>query len=159
MRPFLVTVLALLAFPALAQGEGAWRDPRPPLPKREIAFETGTGRHVLLVEVASTEKARDVGLAGRRDVPDGTGMLYDFGSDRDVGMWMRGNLVPLDMVFVREDGQVAEVRDNAQPGDETPVRPPLPVRYVVEVPAGGAAALGIERTDRMLLDPAAVPAR
>ncbi len=159
MRAYLLAALLAASLPASpfpAAAQGAWVDPSGPQ-RREIALTTRAGTYRLGVEVAATEAARNRGMAGRTVVPTGTGMLYDFGEDREVGMWMKGNLVPLDMIFVREDGQVADVRPANQPGDLTPVVPPIPVRFVVELPAGSAAAMDVRRLDRVDVDPPASP--
>lgn len=157
MRAYVLAALLAASFPAAAvpaAAQGSWVDPSAPQ-RREIALTTGAGTYRLGVEVAATEATRNRGLAGRTVVPTGTGMLYDFGEDREVGMWMKGNLVPLDMIFVREDGQVADVRPANQPGDMTPVVPPIPVRFVVELPAGSVAAMDVRRLDRLDLAPPA----
>ena len=150
MKTKAIALLALLALasPGPARAEG-WTDPHAGTARREIAFVTSTGRHPVAVEVASDEESRDAGLSGRDTVPAGTGMLYDFGEDRDVGMWMKDNRIALDMVFVRADGQVADVRPDNTPGDLAPVKAALPVRYVVEMPAGAAAAMGLARLDTL----------
>ena len=51
----------------------------------------------------------------RRSLPAGHGMLFDFGVERDVAMWMQNTYVSLDMVFIRADGRIARVaeRDHA----------------------------------------------
>lgn len=47
------------------------------------------------------------------------------------------------MVFINEEGDVVKVHPNARPMDLTPIPSDSPVRYVLEINGGQAAALGI----------------
>jgi uncharacterized membrane protein (UPF0127 family) len=46
-------------------------------------------------------------------------MLFDFGAPQPVAMWMRNTFIPLDMLFVRADGQIGRIVTNAQPLSDT----------------------------------------
>jgi uncharacterized protein len=60
------------------------------------------------VEVADSAKEQSRGLMGRREVPDGTGMLFRFNEKGQRHFWMRDTLVPLDIAWIR-DGTVVGV--------------------------------------------------
>ena len=49
--------------------------------------------------MASTPTERSKGLMFRRKLGDDSGMLFDFGRDEFVTMWMRNTYMPLDMIF------------------------------------------------------------
>ena len=100
------------------------------------------------VELADTDEEQRIGLMNRPSMPAGTGMLFDFGRERQVSMWMRNTLIPLDMVFVCADGTIARVA-RAEPLDETIVPSGEPVRYVLEVNAGEATGAGLARGKRL----------
>lgn len=95
------------------------------------------------VEVADNAAERAKGLMGRPSMPIASGMLFVYHRTKPVSFWMRNTLIPLDMIFLDEDGVVVRVHHNARPHDETPVHSGAPTRYVLEVNAGLAEALGI----------------
>jgi uncharacterized membrane protein (UPF0127 family) len=105
-------------------------------------------QHDLVVEVARTESQRERGLMDRKVLPAHTGMLFVFDADEPVAFWMKDTLVPLDMVFVDAGGRVRRVFANVPtvapslPDDRIP-RESASARYVIELPAGEAAADGI----------------
>jgi hypothetical protein len=105
-------------------------------------------KHDLVLEVARTEVQREHGLMDRKYLPAHTGMLFVFAADEPIAFWMKDTLVPLDMIFVANDGRVRRVFadvpvvDPALPDDRIP-RESATARYVIELPAGEAAADGI----------------
>ena len=56
--------------------------------------------HVLQVEVMRNEAEREHGLMDRRFLPADRGMLFDFGREQNVMMWMKNTYIPLDMIFI-----------------------------------------------------------
>ncbi|MBI5609801.1 MAG: DUF192 domain-containing protein [Deltaproteobacteria bacterium] len=100
---------------------------------------------VVRVELARSPEEREQGLMYRRSLADGAGMLFFMPDLRPWRFWMRNTLIPLDMVFVGEDWRVAGVVARAQPLTETGRGVAEPSRYVLEIGAGQAEALHIER--------------
>lgn len=114
-----------------------------------VEVVTGAGkRHTFAVEMAVTPDQLAQGLMFRRDLPAGTGMLFDFGSPRQVSMWMKNTLIPLDMLFMDRSGQVVHVEQYAVPGSLEPRGPGGLVLGVLELPAGTARRLGLKPGDR-----------
>jgi len=103
------------------------------------------GSHTFQVEVADTPEMRAQGLMYRRSLPADYGMLFDFERDEPVSMWMKNTYVALDMVFILSDGTVHRVEQNTTPLSTRTIDSGVPVRYVLELPAGTAARLGIAR--------------
>lgn len=110
----------------------------------------GGRRHAFAVELAVTPEQLSQGLMFRRDLPAGTGMLFDFGSARQVSMWMKNTLIPLDMLFMDRAGRVVHVEQYAVPGSLEPRGPAEPVLGVLELPAGTARRLGLKPGDRVI---------
>src|SRR5690606_3947383 len=54
-----------------------------------LTVQTKTGAHVFQVEVASDDATRAQGLMYRRKLDPDKGMLFDFGRDQPVAMWMQ----------------------------------------------------------------------
>lgn len=71
------------------------------------------------------------------------GMLFVYDAPQPVSFWMRNTLIPLDMVFIRRDGSVARVHENARPLDETSIFGGDDIQFVLEVNGGLTRRLGI----------------
>jgi uncharacterized membrane protein (UPF0127 family) len=58
----------------------------------------------------------------RTSLAPNRGMLFDFKTPRDnVAFWMKNTLIPLDMIFIRQDGRILTIARNTVPHDESPV--------------------------------------
>ena len=101
------------------------------------------------VEVASTDAQREQGLSGRTSLDAGHGMLFIFDPARTVGFWMKDMHFSIDMIFADEQGTVVTIYENVSPLSYSGKQPPerflsrVPVRYVLEVPAGYVQGQGI----------------
>jgi uncharacterized protein len=107
------------------------------------------GVHVFSVELAVTDNDRARGLMFRKELPEGTGMLFDFGRDQEVAMWMKNTLIPLDMMFIEADGRIRRIAENTEPMSERIIPSGGPVRAVLEVIGGTARKYGIAAGDRV----------
>jgi len=113
----------------------------------EIASKTGV--HAFEVELAITPEEKEHGLMFRRELPQGHGMLFDFGFDQPVAFWMKNTYIPLDMLFIRADGRILRIAENTEPLSERNIPSGGPVRAVLEVIGGTAKKLGIAPGDRV----------
>lgn len=118
--------------------------PNPALPVTVVVAP----RAQLRLETATTDPERERGLMSRTSLPAHTGMLFVFDSDEPVSFWMKDTLVPLDMIFVASDGTVRKVFTRVAPAAPDTPDNEIPLetasaRYVIELPAGEAAADGI----------------
>lgn len=52
------------------------------------------------VKEARTEEEKEKGLQGITELPEDEGMLFFFDPPEDVSMWMKGTLIPLDIIFI-----------------------------------------------------------
>lgn len=119
-------------------------------PTVEILTRAGA-RHRFTVEWARTAAEQAQGLMGRRQLPADHGMLFDLGEARLAVFWMRDTPLSLDIVFVRDDGEIARIAERAEPYSEALISSGEPVRWVLEVLGGTTARLGITSGDQMLL--------
>ena len=126
-----------------------------PLPG-QVLIEVGGGSFV--ADVADTPEARRQGLSARPSLRDDHSMWFDLGEERVATFVMREMRFPLDIVWVDAVFRVRHVSADAPAPtlgtvDEALVRysPPVPVRYVLEINAGLAAAHGISDGDLVRL--------
>jgi uncharacterized membrane protein (UPF0127 family) len=142
--------LTLLA----AMATNAWSaDVKFPAGQVRIATTSGSA-HIFAVEIAATIEARAQGLMHRTELGPNRGMFFDFGETRLVTMWMRNTPLPLDMLFIQEDGTVSHIAENTTPFSESIVSSNGPVRFVLEVNAGRSRALGITPGAKVTVAPA-----
>ncbi|SFV34726.1 hypothetical protein SAMN05216456_1975 [Devosia crocina] len=120
--------------------------------ERQLTVHSDTGEHRFTVEIVDTPESRAKGLMYRQELAPDAGMLFDFLAERDVSFWMRNTFIPLDMVFIRADGVIANVHVNARPHDVTSIPSDGPVQFVLEIPGGRSVELGIEAGDTVSHD-------
>jgi len=116
-------------------------------PTVEIASKTGV--HSIAVEVVDNDADRAKGLMYRKELPEGRGMLFDFHRDQEVSFWMQNTYIPLDMIFIRGDGQILRIEENTVPLSTRMIPSRGPVRAVLEVIGGTSRKLGIAPGDRV----------
>lgn len=108
----------------------------PELDSQKLRILTPKAEVIYLVETAQTPAQQKKGLMYRKSLPADQGMLFDFHQKRLVGMWMKNTYIPLDMLFVDENGIIRHIHQNARPLDETIITSKVPVQYVIELNAG-----------------------
>jgi uncharacterized membrane protein (UPF0127 family) len=119
--------------------------------REELTIETADGRRqVFSVELAVTPDQRSQGLMHRKEMLADAGMLFDFGASRPVSMWMKNTILPLDMLFIRGDGRISHIHENAEPFSEAIIDSHGAIKFVLELNAGRVKALGIRTGDRVL---------
>jgi uncharacterized membrane protein (UPF0127 family) len=125
-----------------------------PPPQHLRTISVRAPKATLVLQVARTEDERERGLMSVTKLAPHTGMLFVFASDALQGFWMKDTLVPLDMVFISADGSVRRVFADVPvvpldtPDDRIPRRA-AQAKYVIELPAGEAAADGIAQGTRL----------
>ena len=139
-----VALVALLAVLGFASAVAAENDAPEPL-----TIETGAGDHTVMVEIADTPEERGVGLMHRTELAPDRGMLFDFRATRQVTMWMKNTLIPLDMFFAESSGRIVTIAERTAPLSENRIRSGQPVRFVLEMASGSAERLGIVTGDSL----------
>ncbi len=114
-----------------------------------LTIVTSKGNVEFKVELAITAAEQSKGLMFRRRMAENEGMLFDFGSERVVNMWMRNTYIPLDMIFAFENGTIHRIAAQTEPHSEETISSGERVRYVFEINGGAARRLGIAPGDRI----------
>ncbi|TSC71137.1 MAG: hypothetical protein G01um101449_122 [Parcubacteria group bacterium Gr01-1014_49] len=117
------------------------------------AFPTAEfGGVSLRIEYATTEAVRERGLGGRASIPDDYGMLFVFPRDDKYGFWMKDMLVPIDIFWLDDKGQVVSIAESVATSTYPFVfYPSAPARYVLETVSGFAKAHNIATGTPLLL--------
>ncbi len=118
-------------------------DTTPATPR--VIFDIGDGRTATLrVEICDDPYERSRGMMFRDRVAEGWGMLFLFAREQVHRFWMKNTYLPLDMLFLGEDGTLKGIVAGTKPLDLTGRGIRVPSLDVLELPAGAARKLGIE---------------
>jgi uncharacterized membrane protein (UPF0127 family) len=105
---------------------------------------TQNGReHVFKVEVAESQQEQYMGLRFRESMGADEGMIFPRFPPRIASFTMENTQIPLDMVFIGEDGVVDSIIENTTPFEPGPFVSQEPAAAVLELNGGTAARLGI----------------
>lgn len=145
--------LALCVLPAACSAAGDSGNSATAARTIAVTIASTNGAHAFQVEQAKTAAEQERGLMFRTDLADNGGMLFwpypPEGPPRVASFWMKNTPSALDIIFIRADGTVAHIAENAVPFDETPLSSGEPVGAVLEIKGGRAAALGIAEGDKV----------
>jgi uncharacterized membrane protein (UPF0127 family) len=137
-----MSFMALAASPTMAD-RAAIAGPQKGLRVETLTISTPRGPRTFRVEIADTSKTREIGMMWRTSVPRDTGMLFDFKTPQPVTFWMENTLSSLDIIFIRDDGTIANIAANAEPLSRAIIPSAGPIVGVLEIGAGEARRLGI----------------
>ena len=108
-----------------------------------------SGKHEFDVELALTKRQQGQGLMFRRSLPANAGMLFDYQIPTSITMWMKNTFIPLDMIFLGNDGRVTSISQRTIPHSEAVIASRGRARAVLEVNGGTVSRLGIMLGDRV----------
>lgn len=144
-----VAAAVFLAAPVAVPVRAAAQDAPAAAQQEQLVIDSQGQRYVLRIDLARRDEELARGLMFRRQIADDYGMLFDFGADRQVSMWMHNTYVSLDMLFIDRHGVIRKIHERAKPLDDTIIRSGEPVRAVLEIKGGGVAARGLKVGDRV----------
>ena len=125
---------------------------RPVFDTAQIVVDPGDGRKInVTVEVATTPMQHQYGLMFVTALGGDEGMLFVFKANAMRSFWMKNTLIPLDMLFFDDKGQLVNVVENVPPQTQVSRRSAAPARFVLELKGGSVARLGIKSGARLLL--------
>jgi len=112
-----------------------------------LRSENGSELATVDVRIADTEDKRRIGLSRTESLDNGSGMLFVHDEPGSYGYVMRGMSFGLDIIFIDIDGTVTEIHDAPEPDGEYEETYGGYGRYVLEVPRGYAASVGLSEGD------------
>ena len=104
------------------------------------------------IEFAITFEEQSRGLSARDHLDPDAGMLFVFPRERRRSFWMKGTLIPLDLIYLDGNGTVVSIHTmQPEPGVQdaflTRYTSEGPALYALEVNAGVANELGLQPGD------------
>jgi uncharacterized membrane protein (UPF0127 family) len=121
------------------------------LPTGEIAVKDATPTLKIQAELAKTEHDVQKGLMFRRSMSDNQGMLFKLDGRRDHTFWMHNTCIPLDMMFVEDDGLIVGIVEGAAPLTDDVRSCGCPSSYVLEVNGGWSRKHGVKPGQRITI--------
>lgn len=152
VRAAAVAVLLAAGFPAAVAPRAQPASTEAPSPAAAAEFSplvvvAQGAEHRFEVELVDTPQTRSVGLMHRRALAPDRGMLFDMERTGEASFWMKDTYVSLDIIFIDIDGRVVRIAAETTPLSERPIMSGAPVRFVLELVAGTAAAIGLQPGD------------
>lgn len=144
MRVFVAAVVALVLLSGCSPGHE-----KSQLPATRVVVDTKNGPAAFDVEVAADDASRQKGLMYRTELAPNAGMLFDFGKEGFRSFWMKNTPRSLDIIFIRGDGTISTIAENAIPYSTDSLPSSEPVRAVLEINGGRSRALGIESGNKV----------
>ena len=74
-------------------------------------FPANSTSVVMTCEVASSHEDRLMGLMFREELPVDEGMIFVYEYPHNVSFWMKNTFIPLDIIFLGENGTVINVEE------------------------------------------------
>lgn len=142
MRRIALVLLSSIALSSCASAGRPW-------------VELGGQRYT--VEIADDDAERARGLMFRDVLEDGHGMLFIHDMQAPQAYWMKNTRIPLDILYFDDARTLVSQQRNVPPcslGDACPPYPSdAPARYVLELNAGQAEKLRLEKGAALTFGP------
>lgn len=102
------------------------------------------------LELANDEQSRARGLMMRELLCEQCGMLFKFDESQNVSFWMKNTLIPLDIIFIKGNGEITDIHKNAEPLKiDRFYKSSGKVLYALEVNAGYSEKIGLKVQDKL----------
>jgi uncharacterized protein len=102
------------------------------------------------VELADTPTKREIGLMNRKNLCSDCAMLFVFQEPNQYSFWMKNTLIPLDIIFIKDDGVIDNICYNMQPEDiRTQCIAKSPIKLVLETNPNYLKSKGYEINSKL----------
>jgi len=88
------------------------------------------------IELAESDSEMMQGLMYRKAMAPDEGMLFVYAQMQEMYFWMKNTYIPLDLIYIDEDGVIVDLQENTTPFSEKSIVSNVLSRYVLEVNAG-----------------------
>ena len=105
--------------------------------------------YVFDIYLAMTPAQKSRGLMYVRYLPEFTGMLFAYEQPRTLSMWMKNTYIPLDILFIRVDGSIANIEAHTEPLSLKSISAVESLNFVLELNAGVTERLAIDTDSRV----------
>lgn len=119
---------------------------------KEVYITTDSDEYKLELEVADSNEERSIGLMYRENLCESCGMLFVYENDTNSGFWMKNCRVPLDIVFIDDEGKIIDIKSDFEICDENcpTYSPDEKYRYAIEVNGGWTTENDVNKGDTVV---------
>lgn len=111
------------------------------------------GKKKIYAEVARTSEDQARGLGGRTEISQDSGMLFDFQSDGRWGIWMKDMIIPIDVLWLDQNGIIVGIEKDMRPESYPKVYTiEKNARFVLEIPAGTIESTGLVIGEKVFIN-------
>jgi len=90
--------------------------------------------HTFNCVTVNTNESREKGLMYRKKpLHKKEGMLFDFKKSKKISLWMKNTYIPLDAIFMDNNGKVLDLKPNLKPKSKKSIISSKKSKYVLEV--------------------------
>jgi len=135
----------------VALAEDANTEPLAAFPQSLLAVRTAAGK-VINFKIWSADNPRreEQGLMFVHDMDEHAGMLFLFPGNQRPMMWMKNTYIPLDLLFIDDQGRIGYIAAQATPLSLSIIQSPKPTFAVLELKGGASELFGIKVGDSAL---------
>ena len=145
MKKALLTIVSIFILTTLL----SCKTKKLPVQDVKIIRQDGT-EFIVKAEMAIKAEDRNHGFMERKNIPDGTGMLFVFERDQILSFWMHNTPHPLSIAYIDSKGKIRDIFD-MNPYSTDSILITVSVRYALEVPQGWYKKNGITTGDTVVL--------
>tara|TARA_B100001093_G_C26450314_1_gene852007 strand:+ start:160 stop:705 length:546 start_codon:yes stop_codon:yes gene_type:complete len=117
------------------------------LKKRIENYYDTSKKHFFNVQIAKTDKEKEIGLMNIKSMPLDSGMLFEYKDNSMPSMWMKQTLIPLDAIFINKNAKVVHIEHDMQPGSLESRKTSKRCKYVLEINGGLSKKMEIKEGD------------
>ncbi len=119
-------------------------------PTGELTVKTQETSYDFDIELALDDSHRQYGLMFRTNLPEMNGMLFIYEEKKRISMWMKNTFIPLDILFIGDDGKIIRIAKSQQPRSLSLIRSGGEAKAVLELNGGLTDKLNIAVGDEII---------
>lgn len=119
-------------------------------PTGKLTVKTQDTSNDFDIELALDDSHRQYGLMFRTNLPEMNGMLFIYEEKKRISMWMKNTFIPLDILFIDDDGKIIRIAKSQQPRSLSLIRSGGEAKAVLELNGGLTDKLNIAVGDEII---------
>lgn len=117
-----------------------------------VVSQLGDTISKISIEIAETKQEISKGLMYRKSMDENNGMLFIFPDMDNRSFWMKNTFIPLDIIFITDDGEVDSFYKKTTPQSKKSLPSNGQAKFVLEVNGGYMEKHGIGLNSRLIFE-------
>jgi uncharacterized membrane protein (UPF0127 family) len=103
---------------------------------------------IINTEIADTNSKQILGLSGRKNLNQNSGMIFIYNKPDYYGIWMKDMNFPIDIIWINENKKIIDITKNVSPKTYPQVfKSTSQSKYIIEVNANFSTSNNIKTGD------------